>query len=113
ETIGISGPKVLAAGALMRAYKIATAAQEAALAEFELSSQRYEVLARLYFRGTEGAPLSEIGRPTLINPATMTYTADYLESRGLIRRELDPKDRRIIRAKITTDGRRLALAASQ
>lgn len=42
-----------------------------------------------------------------IDPATVVRHIDRLESEGLVTRERDPLDRRVIRVALTPDGRRL------
>lgn len=104
--------RVVAASAVFRANKILTGRFDALLATLDLTTARYELLGLL--ENTEGGKLSlgELGRTTLHHPATMTYTVDGLEKRGLIAREPDPTDRRAVLAVITAEGRRVVRAAT-
>jgi DNA-binding MarR family transcriptional regulator len=47
-----------------------------------------------------------LGAETLVTSGTMTNRIDRLESRGLVRREPDPSDRRGVRVLLTDPGRR-------
>ena len=104
--------RVVAASAIFRANKIVTARMEAVLGELDMTTARYELLGLL--DNTEGGKLSlgELGRTTLYHPATMTYTIDGLEKRGLIKRQSDPNDRRAVLAVITPAGRQLVHQAT-
>lgn len=52
-----------------------------------------------------GLALNEIARAMRVSPATITGITDRLVRRGLIEREADPNDRRVIRAVLTEQGR--------
>jgi DNA-binding MarR family transcriptional regulator len=105
--------RVVATSAIFRANKILTARMDAVLGTLDLTTARYELLGLL--DNTEGGRLSlgELGRTTLYHPATMTYTIDGLEKRGLITRQPDPSDRRAVLAEITSTGRKLVRQATK
>jgi DNA-binding MarR family transcriptional regulator len=105
--------RVVATSAVFRANKIVTARMDAVLGEVDLTTARYELLGLL--DNTAGGKLSlgELGRTTLYHPATMTYTIDGLEKRGLITRVPDPSDRRAVMAEITAAGRKLVRQATK
>jgi DNA-binding MarR family transcriptional regulator len=105
--------RVVAASAIFRANKIITARMDAALTSLDLTTARYELLGLL--DNTEGGKLSlgALGKTTLYHPATMTYTIDGLEKRGLITRQPDPGDRRAVLAVITPAGRKLVRQATK
>jgi DNA-binding MarR family transcriptional regulator len=105
--------RVVAASAIFRANKIINARMDSALATLDLTTARYELLGLL--DNTEGGRLSlgALGRTTLYHPATMTYTIDGLEKRGLITRRPDPTDRRAVLAEITPAGRKLVRQATK
>ena len=105
--------RVVAASAIFRANKIVNARMEAVLGELDMTTARYELLGLLDH--TDGGKLSlgELGRTTLHHPATMTYTIDGLEKRGLIERQPDPSDRRAVLAAITPAGRKTVREASK
>ena len=52
-------------------------------------------------------PLGEVQRRILVSSGGVTYVADSLESRGLVRREPSDSDRRIRIAALTDQGREL------
>ena len=105
--------RVVASAAIFRANKIVTARMDTVLSALDMTTARYELLGLL--DNTEGGRLSlgELGRTTLYHPATMTYTIDGLEKRGLITRQPDPSDRRAVLAEITPEGRRLVRTANE
>jgi DNA-binding MarR family transcriptional regulator len=105
--------RVVATSAVFRANKILTARFDTVLGALDLTTARYELLGLL--DNTEGGKLSlgELGRTTLHHPATMTYTVDGLEKRGLISRQPDPRDRRAVLAVITPEGRQLVRRATK
>ncbi|MBN1422306.1 MAG: MarR family transcriptional regulator [Planctomycetes bacterium] len=51
---------------------------------------------------------SEIGRSAFLSPSTVVGILDRLESKGLVLRERDRQDRRIVRVSVTEKGRTLA-----
>jgi len=105
--------RVVGSAAVFRANKIVTARMDAVLGELDLTTARYELLGLL--DNTDGGKqsLGELGRTTLYHPATMTYTIDGLEKRGLITRVPDPTDRRAVMAEITAAGRKLVRQATK
>ena len=67
---------------------------------------QYEVLLHL-----EGAPeqrlrMSELARSVLLSQSGVTRLVDRLEQRGLVVREPCPEDRRVLYARLTSDGAR-------
>jgi len=105
--------RVVATSAVFRANKIITGRMDAVLSTLDLTTPRYELLGLL--DNTDGGRLSlgELGRTTLYHPATMTYTIDGLEKRGLITRQPDPRDRRAVLAVITPEGRKVVRRATK
>lgn len=55
-----------------------------------------------------GITLKEIGNRTLIDSSSMTVLIDKLEKDGLVKRQLNPEDRRAINVLITEKGHALA-----
>ncbi len=61
------------------------------------------------------ASVSHMGEPTLgelsereqVQPPTMTRVVTALEAAGLVVREVDPADRRVVRVRLTPSGRRM------
>jgi DNA-binding MarR family transcriptional regulator len=77
---------------------------EEALAPLGLSLAKLNVLSHLVEAG-EPLTLSEIAARLKCVRSNVTQLVDRLEAEGLVRREADPQDRRVIRAVITETGR--------
>lgn len=76
---------------------------QAAGSDLELSLRQFAALRGIH----EGASSpGELARLWRVTPAVITGIVDRLESRGLVRRELDPGDRRRLRLVLTEAGRR-------
>ena len=58
-----------------------------------------------YLRGYAPAPVGELVRVFGIKQSTLTSLLDRLEKRGLVRRELNPDDRRSFLIHLTDEGR--------
>jgi DNA-binding MarR family transcriptional regulator len=99
--------QVLAGTAIVRANKILSARMETALAPLNLPPQRFEVLELLHNAEGGRMTLRDLGRTALYHPATVGYTIDALEKRGLVRRVPDPNDGRAVLAEITDEGHEL------
>jgi len=67
-------------------------------------------LSRLHFAimgtlGREGLPVSEIAKRLLIPKSQMTHLIDELVGLGIVERQPDTKDRRVINISLTNPGR--------
>jgi len=71
----------------------------------ELSFQQLTVL---YLVRTEGVTLAELARRCMVAPTVITGIVDRLERQELIRREADPRDRRVNRLVLTDEGVRVS-----
>jgi DNA-binding MarR family transcriptional regulator len=80
---------------------------DALLKPFDLSGQQYNVLRILRGAGPDGLPCGEIGERMITRDPDVTRLLDRLERRGLITRARDQRDRRVVTARITTDGLRI------
>lgn len=76
----------------------------------ELSLQQLTVLNLVR---TEGVTLAELARRTMVAPTVITGIVDRLERQGLIRREADPRDRRVNRLVLTDLGNQASVAVEQ
>jgi DNA-binding MarR family transcriptional regulator len=85
----------------------------AVLKPFKLSHSQYNVLRILRGAGLEGLACREIGERMITRDPDITQLLDRLESRGLLTRTSDQKDRRVITARITSEGLRLLEALDQ
>ncbi len=90
---------------LSRATETVSSYQQRRLGEWGLSSTQLGILDALHHLGS--MPLAEIGVKMLRSPGNMTAAVDRLEQRGLVRRERDKSDRRVVKAHLTTKGRAL------
>lgn len=61
-----------------------------------------------YLRSYAPAPIAELVRVFGIKQSTFTSLLDRLEERGLVRREVNPDDRRSFLIHVTDEGRELA-----
>lgn len=87
-----------------RTARLMTSRMEATLAEFSLGMSQYLVLMTLLLSETGERRLSHISRHMMVHPTTVTVVIDQLEKKGLVKRKGDPKDRRVILAKLTAAG---------
>ena len=82
-------------------------ARRAAFHAVGLETWEFDVLAALRRAGPPYAlSPGQIGSQTLVTSGTMTNRVDRLETRGLVRRERDPLDRRGVSVVLTDDGKR-------
>lgn len=70
-----------------------------------LSAARLSALSVLVFGGAR--TLGELAAAEHVRPATMTKIVQALEEESLVRRESDPKDRRVVRLEATKAGERV------
>ena len=97
--------------ALERAAHLIGLALERDLAHLDLGQGEIHVLGLLY----DGAPESRVGdlhRRCGLRRSTLTGILDRLESRALVARELDRRDRRAFVVSLTPAGRRVASQVS-
>ena len=57
--------------------------------------------------GLGEATLGDLAEAERLQPSTVTVLAGRLEERGLITRQPDPSDRRVVRVRLSAEGRRL------
>lgn len=72
-----------------------------------ITPEQYHVLRILQDAGSAGTPLTAIGERSPAGDPDVTGLLDRLEQRGLARRARDGADRRVVTARITSEGRRL------
>jgi DNA-binding MarR family transcriptional regulator len=77
------------------------------VSRWRLTLPQFDVLAELARASDGGFSFVELSRLLLVTSGNLTGVVDRLESEGLVRREPDPLDRRVIRIKLTEKGRRL------
>lgn len=72
-----------------------------------ITPEQYHVLRILEDAGATGTPLTAIGERSPAGDPDVTRLVDRLEQRGLARRTRDGSDRRVVTARITSEGRKL------
>jgi len=90
---------------LARAYRAIEARAAEDVARHGLTLAEFGVLEALYHLGP--LPLGELQRKVLVSSGGITWLADGLERRGLLRRAPSERDRRVRIASLTADGRTL------
>ena len=81
-------------------------ARRQSFAAHSLDTWEFDVLAALRRAGEPYAlSAGQLGSETLVTSGTMTNRIDRLESRGFVRREPDPHDRRGVQVVLTASGR--------
>ncbi len=75
------------------------------LEKLDLTPPQFYVLATIGYAG--GLPFGEIGEKMMVTVSNLTGIVDRLEEKGLVNRERDAHDRRIVRVRLTEKGSRL------
>ena len=78
---------------------------EVALEKLDLTAPQFYVLATIGYTG--GIPFSEIGEKMMVTVSNLTGIVDRLEEKGLVVRERDARDRRVVRVKLTEKGNKV------
>jgi DNA-binding MarR family transcriptional regulator len=73
-----------------------------------LTLPQFDVLAELSRAKGEGFTFVELSRLLLVTSGNLTGIVDRLQAEGLVRRQTDVRDRRLVRIVLTKKGRRLA-----
>ena len=97
---------------IMRVQQILLADVETVLRPFRLTFARYEVLMLLRFSRRRSLPVGKIGARLQVHPASVTNAVARLERDGLVERTQNPDDGRSVLASLTTDGAKVAEAAT-
>lgn len=77
------------------------------LKQFGLSQTQYNALRILRGAGEEGLPCGEIGERMITHDPDVTRLLDRLEAKGWVQRSRHAKDRRVVTARITAEGKTL------
>jgi DNA-binding MarR family transcriptional regulator len=75
------------------------------LARLDLTPPQLYVLATLAYTG--GLPFNEIGAKMMVTVSNLTGIVDRLEEKGLVLRERDTQDRRVVHVMLTNKGTKL------
>ncbi|MBI1201063.1 MAG: MarR family transcriptional regulator [Rhodopseudomonas sp.] len=78
---------------------------EAALRDLQMTGIQYTILGTI--KDHEGISSAELSRRFFVTAQTTNEIINGLEQRGLITRKEDPANRRILRMKLTAQGRKL------
>ena len=90
---------------LAEAYHAFSRYSAAHVRNLGLTPAQFDVIATL--GRTDGLPLSEVARKTLITKGTLTGIIDRLEAKGLVFRKVPSEDRRSFHAVLTDAGEAL------
>ena len=97
---------------LLRAHRILTDRIALILKPFELSFASYELLMLLSFTRRGSLSIGHLGRLLQVHSTSVSSTVDRLEAGNLVERVRANDDRRVVTARITPQGRRLAGSAT-
>ncbi|MER5464771.1 MarR family transcriptional regulator [Streptomyces sp. NPDC002668] len=97
--------------ALYSASRAVTAAYRPVLAELELTYPQYLVMLAVWERGE--VPMKELGAALGLDYGTLSPLLKRLESAGLLRRERQPEDERLVMVAATERGEALRARAEQ
>jgi DNA-binding MarR family transcriptional regulator len=92
---------------LMRAADALARGAEDLLKPYGLSGTQYNILRILRGAGDKGLACREVGGKLISRDPDITRLLDRLESRGLIVRAREVRDRRVVKTRITPEGLRL------
>jgi DNA-binding MarR family transcriptional regulator len=92
---------------LMRAAEALSRGAEDLLKPYRLSKTQYNILRILRGAGEKGLACREVGGKLISRDPDITRLLDRLESRGLIVRAREARDRRVVKPRITAEGLRL------
>ena len=104
---------MIAVTTITRVQQILAARVEAALSPFGLSFARFEILRLLGFSRAGRLPMGKISDRLQVHPASVTSAVKRLEREGLIRRETDATDNRVVLAALTAKGREMLGPATE
>lgn len=99
---------MVAVTSVMRAHQILLARVENALAPYDLSFSRFELLRLLAFTRSGALPIKKASDRLQVHVTSVTHAIRRLESAGLVRRVPHPTDGRITLVEITDLGRSTA-----
>lgn len=91
--------------ALARAYSTYIKAVAAKVQEYDLTVPQFGALEALYHLGP--LSLGDLADKLLVTGGNVTYVMDRLEDQGLVTRYRSNTDRRVVRARLTEEGRAL------
>ncbi|CAN5661188.1 MarR family transcriptional regulator [soil metagenome] len=90
---------------LARSYQTFTRVVSARVLEYGLTIPQFGILEALYHVGP--LSLGDLADKLLVTGGNVTYVMDRLEEQGLVYRQRSDLDRRVIEARLTSEGREL------
>jgi DNA-binding MarR family transcriptional regulator len=107
-----AAPGMAAVTTITRVQQILAGRVEEALAPLGLTFARFEILRLLGFSRLGKLPMGKISDRLQVHPASVTSAVKRLEREGLIQRETDEVDNRIVLATLLPKGRELLVPAT-
>jgi MarR family 2-MHQ and catechol resistance regulon transcriptional repressor len=98
----VKEPAMAVVRAMAEAYFAFRRASERHIHRLGLTTAQFDVIATL--GNTDGMTCKELARRTLVTKGTLTGVLDRLESRRLISRQAQKRDRRTIKVRLTARG---------
>jgi DNA-binding MarR family transcriptional regulator len=74
--------------------------------DFAITLPRFDLMAQLE-RNPQGLKMKELSQRLMVSGGNITTITDQLTSEGLVEREANESDRRVIRIRLTAKGRKL------
>jgi len=108
-----SAAGMAAATTVTRVQQIIVGRIEAALAPLGLTFARFEILRLLGFTRMGRLPMGKISDRLQVHPASVTSAVKRLEREGLIRRESDQEDSRVVLAVLLPEGEEVLVPATE
>jgi DNA-binding MarR family transcriptional regulator len=108
-----AAPGMAAVTSIMRVQQIFLARVDQALAPFDLTFARFELLRLLAFTRHGELPLGKLGVRLQVHPTSITSAVNRLEAQGFVERRPHPTDGRTTLAVITRAGRRTVERATE
>jgi DNA-binding MarR family transcriptional regulator len=108
-----AAPGMAAVTSIMRVQQLFLARVDQALAPFDLTFARFELLRLLAFTRHGELPLGKLGVRLQVHPTSITSAVNRLEAQGFVERRPHPTDGRTTLAFITGAGRRTVERATE
>jgi len=99
--------EVIAWKSLAETYKTVYSFIMSDLRQYGLTPPQYTVLRLIGVSRSKNLTMSEIGKEMTVTFANITTIVDNLEKLKYVRRQRDPKDRRLVKVELTDSGLRL------
>jgi DNA-binding MarR family transcriptional regulator len=109
---GAAADGMAAVTSIMRAQQLLLARTDEVLRPLGLTFARYEVLMLILFSRRGALPMKTIGSRLQVHPTSVTNAVDRLEAAGLVKRGPHPDDGRAVLVRLSTRGKKKALAAT-